>query len=65
MAFELAKGTFAYTVNEDSACIQYDTKSLKVFRLANIGRLHLYMKHSTKREKCGQDSRYAGGQVME
>jgi hypothetical protein len=26
---ERAKGTSTYTVNEDSACIQYDTKSVK------------------------------------
>jgi len=33
-----------------SAHVQYDTKTIKHFRLANIGRVSSYTKHSTKYE---------------
>jgi len=31
-----------------SACVQYDTRSTKLFRSANIGRFDLYIKHNSK-----------------
>ena len=33
-----------------SAHVQYNTKTIKHFRVANIGRLSMYTKHSTKCE---------------
>jgi hypothetical protein len=43
------------------AHVQYGTKTIKHFRLANIGRLSLYTKHSTKCENVAmiQDKQVA------
>lgn len=45
-----------------SVQVQYETKIVQQVRSNNTGRVNLYVKHTAK--NCGQNSRYAGIQVV-